>query len=157
MALRGWASREGYATVQLEEVFGYEPAGSEGSRTRFVAQGAGLAAIVDLRAAPGFLRGRMGAGTVHHIAFRAADDRVQGRMAEKLGALGIPATEQRDRTYFRSVYFREPGGVIFEIATDDPGFTVDETKDALGSALKLPPQYEPHRAEIEAALPPLDR
>jgi glyoxalase family protein len=145
-----WLGEAAGTGALLEQAFGYERAGSEGSRTRYVSGGTGLAAIVDLR-------GRMGAGAVHHIAFRAADDAAQEEMVEKLASLGVPATEQKDRTYFRSVYFREPGGVIFEIATDGPGFTVDEPVEALGSALKLPPQYEPHRTEIEAALPKLDR
>jgi glyoxalase family protein len=143
------------ATV-LTKVFGYSAAGSEGSRSRFVAEGGGLASIVDIRAAPGFLRGRMGAGTVHHIAFRAASDAAQAAMSRALSEHGLHPTEQKDRNYFRSVYAREPGGVIVEIATDDPGFAADESLEALGTALKLPAQFEAYRAQIEAALPPLD-
>jgi glyoxalase family protein len=94
---------------------------------------------------------------VHHIAFRAADDAAQAAMAKKLATQhGVHPTDQRDRNYFRSIYFREPGGVLFEIATDIPGFAVDEPVASLGSALKLPPFLEPHRREIEKALPALE-
>jgi glyoxalase family protein len=93
---------------------------------------------------------------VHHVAFRAADDAEQEAMVARLADNhGIRTTEQRDRNYFRSVYFREPGGVLFEIATDQPGFAVDEAVDALGTALKLPAGLERHRARIEAVLPDL--
>jgi glyoxalase family protein len=98
----------------------------------------------------------MGAGSVHHIAFRAGDDAEQERMVKALAErFGLRTTEQRDRNYFRSVYFREPGGVLFEIATDVPGFAVDEPVEDLGGTLKLPAQYEMRRAEIEAVLPAL--
>ena len=108
-----------------------------------------------MRPAEGFLAGRQGAGSVHHVAFRAADDAAQAQMAATLAAEGLHPTDQRDRCYFRSVYFKEPGGVLFEIATDKPGFTLDEPKETLGSAIKLPPWYESRRAEIVAVLPPL--
>jgi glyoxalase family protein len=140
----------------LTTVFGYRAVGSEGNRSRFSAAGDGLASIVDIRAVPGFLRGRMGTGTVHHIAFRAANDEAQAAMSRTLSEKGLVPTEQKDRNYFRSVYVREPGGVIFEIATDDPGFAADESLETLGTVLKLPAQFEPFRAQIEAALPPLD-
>ncbi len=99
---------------------------------------------------------RSGAGSVHHIAFRAASDLDQSAMVKAAASLGIRATEQKDRNYFRSVYFREPSGVLFEIATDAPGFAVDEPLATLGQALKLPKQYEAHRAKIEAVLVKLD-
>ncbi|MFD2183798.1 ring-cleaving dioxygenase [Rhodoplanes azumiensis] len=111
-------------------------------------------AIVDLHRAGAPFRGRLGAGSVHHVAFRAADDAAQAAMVTRLSAEhGLRTTEQRDRNYFRSVYFREPGGVLFEIATDVPGFAVDEPVAALGTALKLPARYEGRRAAIEAVLP----
>jgi glyoxalase family protein len=95
---------------------------------------------------------------VHHVAFRAADDAAQADMARKLTEQhGVHTTEQMDRQYFRSVYFREPGGIIFEIATDQPGFAIDEPVASLGHDLKLPQFLEPHRKEIEAVLPPLER
>ena len=90
------------------------------------------------------------------MAFRAKDDAEEFAIGEKLAKEhGIRTTEQKDRNYFRSIYFREPGGVLFEIATDDPGFAVDEPAASLGQSLKLPPMYESRRAEIEAKLPPL--
>jgi glyoxalase family protein len=95
---------------------------------------------------------------VHHVAFRAADDAAQAAMAEKVAKNhGLHHTEQKDRQYFRSVYFREPGGVLFEIATDAPGFAVDEPVERLGSALKLPRFLEPRRKELEGVLPALSQ
>ena len=138
----------------LTDVLGFSEIGREGNLKR-LAGDADTGAFVTLRAVGGFLRGRAGAGSVHHVAFRAADDAAQADMVGRLTARGLDVTEQRDRQYFRSVYFREPGGVLFEIATDAPGFSVDEPADALGSALKLPSGLEPLRTEIEAVLPPL--
>ena len=113
--------------------------------------------VVDLTTAGEFLAARQGAGSVHHIAFRAVDDAAQTAMVKKLVQdHRLYTTEQKDRNYFRSVYFREPGKVLFEIATDPPGFAVDEPIESLGQALKLPPFLESRRAEIEAALPKLD-
>ncbi|WP_181706597.1 ring-cleaving dioxygenase [Chthonobacter rhizosphaerae] len=141
----------------LTDVLGFEKAGEEGDRQRFRAPGAAVGAVVDLRAAPGLPAGRLGAGTVHHVAFRAADDDAQAAMVDRLRAAhGLAVTAQRDRTYFRSVYFREPGGVLFEIATDVPGFTVDEPLEDLGTDLKLPDVLEPRRVSIKARLPSLD-
>ena len=95
---------------------------------------------------------------MHHVAFRATDDAHQSEMARKLiDTHGLHPTEQKDRNYFRSVYFREPGGILFEIATDIPGFAVDEPVKSLGETLKLPEFLEPHRKEIEEVLPPLER
>ena len=99
--------------------------------------------------------GRMGAGSVHHVAFRVADDAEELAYQSKLRGGGYDVTPVRDRQYFHSIYWREPGGVLFEIATDPPGFTLDESVEALGSAVKLPPWLEPRRGEIEASLPPL--
>jgi glyoxalase family protein len=101
-------------------------------------------------------RPQLGAGSVHHVAFRASSDEAQAEMARKLRErFGIAATEQKDRNYFRSIYFREPNGVLFEIATEEPGFAVDEAPDALGRDLKLPSFLEGRRTAIEAALPRL--
>jgi glyoxalase family protein len=138
----------------LTDVLGFSEVGREGNVTRYRAANTSSGGIVDLRAAGGFLPARMGAGSVHHIAFRASDDAEQAAMVKKLRENhGIATTEQKDRNYFRSVYFREPGHVLFEIATDEPGFAVDEPVASLGEALKLPPFLEKHRAEIEAVLP----
>jgi glyoxalase family protein len=140
----------------LTEVFGFREVAREGSVIRFKAPGDAVGSIVDIYEAKGFLRGYQGRGSVHHIAFRAADDREQAEMAEKLvGTHGMHPTDQKDRNYFRSIYFREPGGVLFEIATDIPGFAVDEPVASLGQALKLPRFLEPHRKEIENVLPVL--
>jgi glyoxalase family protein len=125
------------------------------SRVRLESGDDGLGTVVELRRAPGFWRGSEGAGTVHHVAFRAASDAEQIARQEGLRAEGVQVTEVRDRTYFRSIYFREPGGVLFEIATDGPGFTLDEDLAELGSALRLPSRLEPMRERLEVALPPL--
>lgn len=136
----------------LTDVLGLREVGREGALIRFAGD-AKVGGSVTLREAD-VARGRPGTGSVHHIAFRAADDSAQAAMAGKLRAThGLGVTEQRDRQYFRSVYFREPGGVLFEIATDVPGFAIDESVDALGTSLKLPPSLEAHRSEIEASLP----
>jgi glyoxalase family protein len=140
----------------LADVLGFEAAGREGSISRYRAPNT-VGGVVDIYEAKGFLPGRLGRGSVHHIAFRAADDTVQAEMARKLvNEHGMHPTDQKDRNYFRSVYFREPGGILFEIATDIPGFAVDEPLATLGDALKLPPFLEPHRKDIEQALPSLD-
>lgn len=141
----------------LSDVFGFVEVAREDTLIRYRAEGAQLGGVIDIRVAGGFLPARQGAGSVHHIAFRAADDAAQAEMVRRLVQNhGIRTTEQRDRNYFRSVYFREPGGVLFEIATDIPGFAVDEPAETLGQALKLPPGLEAHRARIEAVLPALD-
>jgi glyoxalase family protein len=141
----------------LTDVLGFTQAGQEGTVTRFKAGDTAIGGIVDIRSAGGFLPARMGTGSVHHIAFRAADDQAQAEMVKKLRENhDIRTTEQKDRNYFRSVYFREPGGILFEIATDEPGFTVDEPVATLGQGLKLPKFLERQREEIEAVLPVLD-
>jgi len=140
----------------LKDVLGFAESGQDSSFTRYRAAAA-FGATVDVREAKGFLRGHVGRGSVHHIAFRAADDAQQADMARKLlRDHKITPTEQKDRKYFRSVYFREPGGVLFEIATDQPGFSVDEPLATLGQLLKLPPFLEPRRTELEGVLPPLE-
>ncbi len=142
----------------LTDVLGFAEAGSEGPVTRFVAKGTDTGGVVEIREAKGFLAGNMGRGSVHHVAFRAATDEEQAEMRKKLVENHrIHATEQMDRNYFRSIYFREPGGVIFEIATDQPGFAVDEPVASLGQALKLPDFLEGQRKEIEAMLQPLEK
>ena len=117
----------------LTGVLGFTEAGSEGPITRFLANGTDAGGVVEIHEAKGFLTGRMGRGSVHHVAFRAETDEAQAEMRKKLVENHhIHATEQIDRNYFRSVYFREPGGVIFEIATDQPGFVIDEPVASLG-------------------------
>ncbi|PAP78287.1 ring-cleaving dioxygenase [Rubrivirga marina] len=138
----------------LADAFGYEEHRQEGDRLRLVNPAADRARFVDLDLGDAEA-GRMGIGTVHHVAFRVPTDEAQAEVSKRLRALGLAPTEVRDRQYFRSVYVREPGGVLFEVATDPPGFAVDEPADALGQSLQLPPQYEPRRERIEAALGPL--
>ena len=139
----------------LTEVMGYDEVGHEGGRLRFENAAAERAAFVDLVCPPGTERGRLGTGTVHHVAFRVPDDEAQREVRARLLDAGLQPTPVIDRQYFRSIYFREPGGVLFEIATDSPGFAVDEPADRLGHELKLPPQHEPLRAQLEQRLAPL--
>jgi glyoxalase family protein len=126
----------------------------EGLR-RFAITKPEVAGFVDIVTNSASRRGRMGAGTIHHIAFRTADDKSQLEWQQALLQAGYHVSEVKDRTYFHSIYFRERGGVLFEIATDPPGFTIDETEDTLGEALKLPKQYKPLRPRLEASLPPI--
>jgi glyoxalase family protein len=138
-------SQLGYERVaELGERLRLRVAGESGSRPgRFV----------DLVVQPGLPRGRWGAGSVHHVAFRAADDADQQVMRDSLLEAGHEPTPVRDRQYFHSIYFVEPGGVLFEIATDPPGFALDEPAGSLGESLKLPPWLEPMRGRIEQRLP----
>ena len=140
----------------LTDVFGFHEVAHEESVIRFAAAGDGKGSVVNIYEAAGALRAHQGRGSVHHIAFRAADDVQQAQMTEKLiHSHGRHPTEQKDRKYFRSIYFREPGGVLFEIATDIPGFAVDEPVETLGRDLELPHFLEPRRKEIEGVLPVL--
>jgi glyoxalase family protein len=139
----------------LTDVFGYKQISQEGNRYRFKTESIPTASVIDILELPNGKRGRNSAGTNHHIAFRVPDEETQMAYREKLLERGMNITHQIDRDYFFSVYFREPGGVLFEIATDNPGFTVDEPLDQLGTHLKLPKQYEPMRGKIEASLPAL--
>ncbi len=144
----------------LEDIMGWRESAraSHGGflRLRFTAPGGpGPGRLIDVLKAPEAAPGRQGAGSVHHIAFRAADDKTQAAMATAMRKAGLTPTEQKDRTYFRSIYAREPSGVLLEVATDGPGFLVDETADSLGTSLRLPSRLDAHRDEIEASLPPL--
>ncbi len=142
-------------TAELLEEFGWEKAGRDNGTTRYTSQPDNhLGSVVDLRKEPD-LNGRFGRGSVHHIAFRVPDDEAQAEWRKKLIALGFQVTPVQNRDYFRSIYFREHGGVLFEIATDIPGFTKDEPLEKLGQNLQLPSWYEKHREEIEAQLPQL--
>jgi glyoxalase family protein len=113
------------------------------------------AATVDLLEAPNEARSGNASGVIHHVAFRVKDEQSLMEFRQKVLAKGLNITEKIDRNYFFSLYFREPGGVLFELATDNPGFSIDETVNDLGTNLKLPMQYESRRAEIEAVLPSL--
>lgn len=137
----------------LRDSLGFRLVREQGSVYRYAAGDGGSGTIVDLRCVSGLWPGVMGAGTVHHVAFRAKDEASQLEARDRLASIGTNVTPQLDREYFKSVYFREPSGVLFEIATDSPGFLIDETLESLGSALKLPPWLESRRFEIEALLP----
>lgn len=142
------------ATI-LTDIFGYKLLSQEGNRYRFVTDAIDNASVVDLIEAPTLAAGRNAAGTNHHVAFRVKDDTILMEFREKIAKKGLSITPKIDRDYFFSLYFREPGGVLFELATDNPGFAKDEPVDQLGSSLKLPKQYEGSRAEIEKILPVL--
>jgi len=160
-AIRGFhsvtLSEEGYEkTAQLLSTeMGFRAEASEGNRFRYRATTGGLATAVDLLCAPDARRGGMGAGVVHHVAFRTPDEAQQVAWRRRIAELGYNVSPVMDRTYFHSIYFREPGGVLFEIATDPPGFTADEPEEKLGAGLLLPPWLEPRRRELEQAVPPI--
>lgn len=140
----------------LTDIFGYELQDQEGNHYRYATNAVEGAAIIDLLEAPGAHNGLGGAGTNHHIAFRVKNEEVLMQYRAKVMESGLNITDKIDRNYFYSLYFREPGGVLFEIATDNPGFAIDEPVEELGQKLLLPPQYEAQRAKIEAVLPRLD-
>jgi glyoxalase family protein len=150
-----WEDGERGTAELLTTHMGYRAAGEEDNRLRFESAAEGVGTVIDLRRVPGFWAGAIGVGTVHHVAFRAATDQEQLERRARLEEAGIGATPVVDRQYFHSVYFREPGGVLFEIATDAPGFTLDEPAAELGTHLKLPPMYERMRERIEQTLPPV--
>ena len=158
-AIRGFhsvtLSEEGYEKTArlLADVMGFRAEGSEGNRFRYRTDAGGFASTVDLLCVPDARRGGMGAGVVHHVAFRTPDDAQQLAWRERIAELDYNVTPVMDRKYFHSIYFREPGGVLFEIATDAPGFTFDEPAARLGTALRLPPRLEPLRTELEQRLP----
>ncbi|WDF65393.1 ring-cleaving dioxygenase [Flavobacterium sp. KACC 22763] len=136
----------------LTDIFGYKLIDQDVNRYRYATDAVENAAIVDLVELPEEKRGLNANGTIHHVAFRVPNDEILMKFREKIEDYGLSITPQIDRQYFHSLYFREPGGVLFEIATDNPGFTVDESLEELGQNLKLPAQYEPQRAAIEAHL-----
>jgi len=142
-------------TAELLSEMGWSSKGEDDGLERFASDPEnGLGKFIDLKSEPE-LNGRFGKGSVHHIAFRVPDDKAQAEWREKIMQMGFSVTPVQNRDYFRSIYFREHGGVLFEIATDIPGFDVDEPFEELGSGLKLPSWYEKHREEIEARLPEL--
>lgn len=140
----------------LTEIFGYKLLEQEGNRYRFITEAVANAAIVDIIEDPQGTTGQVAGGTIHHVAFRVADDNILMEFRDKILKRGFNITPKIDRNYFFSLYFREPGGVLFEIASDNPGFATDEAVAELGTGLKLPPQYEPMRGDIEKALPVLN-
>jgi glyoxalase family protein len=159
-AIRGFHSvtiaEEGYETTArlLSELMGFQAAGNEQNRFRYRAgSGDGFAATVDLLCAPDSRHGSMGTGVVHHVAFRTSDRSQQDAWRKRIVEAGMNVSPVMDRNYFHSIYYREPGGVLLEIATDGPGFAADEPADQLGSKLMLPEQYEAYRAKLKQHLP----
>ena len=143
------------ATAAILKIMGYEQVAEENGRLRFSAVGGAHGNHIDLLVDANAQYGNMGAGTVHHIAFRTRDDATQLEWRAEI-ARHLRVTRVLDRTYFHSIYFREPGGVLFELATDPPGFSIDEPIASLGEELKLPPWLEPERKEVEKRLPSIE-
>jgi glyoxalase family protein len=141
-------------TAKILAVMGFRKMAEEGKRFRFAADGNALGNHIDVVVDSHANYGRSGAGTVHHIAFRAANDAAQLVWREEIGK-HIPTTAVLDRDYFHSIYFREPGGVLFELATDNPGFAIDEPVESLGEGLCVPEWLEARRAELEQRLAPI--
>ena len=140
----------------LTDILGYKLLEQDGNRYRFITDAIDTANIVDLLELPDGKPGHNAAGTNHHVAFRVKDDTILMEYREKVLSKGLSITPKIDRDYFFSLYFREPGGVLFELATDNPGFTKDDPLNELGTHLKLPGQYEPAREKIEKVLPELN-
>jgi glyoxalase family protein len=140
----------------LVDAMGFRKVAVDGQHARYESGNGGSGSLVDLVHDSSAAPGRVAGGSVHHVAFRVADDDAQAVWQQHLFSAGHPTTEVKDRMYFHSIYFREPGGVLFELATDNPGFATDETVEDLGSGLRLPPWFESSRDRIERALPALD-
>ncbi len=160
-AIRGFSSvtmaeaHQERTGAMLTDVLGFRFVQQEGNRFRYETGAGGPGARVDVLHVPDQPRGRIAVGTVHHVAWRTEDDAHQLAWREHLLAYGSNVTEVRDRQYFHSIYFHEPGGVLFEIATDAPGFAIDEPVEQLGTHLKLPPWLEAQRSQIENILLPI--
>ena len=163
MSVRGmhavtlWVHRRAETAKVLTDALGFREIAHTDDIVRYAVEDATPGTLVDVKellTGPG---GTGGAGIVHHVAFRASDDDTEFGIRWQVTAAGLPITEQIDRTYFRSMYFREPGHVLFELATDAPGFAVDESPEHLGDGLQLPPQHEHLREALSDQLPPLHR
>jgi glyoxalase family protein len=156
--VRLWERDLDITSTFLTEVMGFEPFGQDGGWHRYQAPVDGIGAsgnLLDIRVIPEGRRGHWGTGSVHHVAWSVRDLDHERALQKRVAAAGRRPSDVIDRFWFKSVYFTEPGGVLFELATEGPGFTVDEAPEHLGESLILPPWLEPHRSQIEAALPPL--
>jgi glyoxalase family protein len=143
----------------LTTTMGFHLVGHEHNRFRYApahSQGTGAGHLIDVVSANAAPQGRVAVGTIHHIAFRTPDDAQQLEWLSEIGELGYNISPVMDRVYFHSIYYRERGGILFEIATDSPGFAIDEPAERLGEGLQLPPWLETSRPQIEAALPRID-
>jgi glyoxalase family protein len=160
-AIRGFSSvtlaeaHQERTGAMLTEILGFRLVQQEGTRFRYETGAGGPGARVDVLHAPDQPRGRIAVGTVHHVAWRTEDDAHQLTWRQHLLAHGSSVTPVQDRQYFHSIYFHEPGGVLFEIATDPPGFSIDEPVEQLGTHLKLPPWLEGQRSQIANVLLPI--
>ncbi len=154
-AIRLWERDLEPTEALLTDVMGLEGLGEEDGWHRYGLQGGGSGTLAEVRVTPEESRGRWGHGTIHHAAWRVADDEEEMAMRGRVEASGLQPTPQIDRFWFRSVYFREPGGALFELATEGPGFGRDEDMERLGEKLILPPWFEDDREKIEAGLPVL--
>jgi glyoxalase family protein len=162
VAFVGGEGRRGVVSVTLSvqdapvscaffvERLGFEVVAEEGDRIRLAVPGGG---VVELLHSPGVARAKLAAGSIHHVAFRVRDEGEQAEFRERLVGAGVRVSPVKDRNYFHSIYFREPGGVLLEIATDGPGFSIDESPEHLGEKLCLPPWLEASRGSIEKRLP----
>ena len=161
IAIRGFHSvemllRDKAATVELLNFMGYRETAADGPVTRYEIANGNPARAIDIRVDPAAPRAAQGAGSVHHIAFAVENREIQAEVAGLLAEAGWSTTPQIDRDYFYAIYFRSPGGVLFEVATNEPGFDRDEDRAHLGQALKLPAQHEHLRDRLERQLEPLD-
>jgi glyoxalase family protein len=153
---RLWEREANLTAAFLTEVLGFTAAGIDAGWQRFTLAGGGSGRVLDVREVSDRPRGAWGVGAIHHLAWRVDDDAHEVALRARVEAAGRRPTPIIDRFWFKSVYFKEPGGVLFELATDGPGFAVDEDAAHLGESLVLPPWLEPQRPQIEAALPALD-
>jgi glyoxalase family protein len=152
---RLWEREVAHTASFLTTILGFSFLGAEDGWQRFVVEGGGSGRVLDVRETPDVRRGAWGVGSIHHLAWRVTDDAHQAAVRQQVEGAGRMPTPVIDRFWFKSVYFKEPGGVLFELATDGPGFAVDEDPAHLGEHLVLPPWLEAQRPRIEAALPPL--
>ncbi|HKY61067.1 MAG TPA: ring-cleaving dioxygenase [Gemmatimonadota bacterium] len=155
-AVRLWEADRARTEAFLTDVLGFAPVGEESGWRRHSLGEAGSGRLVEIRERRDVRRGTWGRGSVHHVAWRVPDDAAQMEVRARVAEAGLRPTNVIDRFWFRSVYFREPGGALFEVATDGPGFAVDEDPAALGERLVLPPWLEPQRERIETVLPALE-
>jgi glyoxalase family protein len=155
-SVRLWERKLAHTQAILTQRMGFDLLGTEDGWHRFGVEGGGSGSLVEIKELPEERRGQWGTGSVHHVAWRVKDSEEQMMLREGIASAGLRPTPQIDRFWFKSVYFKEPGGVLFELATDGPGFDRDEDMEHLGEQLILPPWLETQREEIEAALPALE-
>ena len=154
-SVRLWERELASTEALLTQTMGFTHLGTEGDWHRYGVEGGGAGKVIEVKELPAERRGQWGVGGIHHVAWRVHDADEELALRQSIEGAGLRPTPVIDRFWFKSVYFKEPGGVLFELATDGPGFDADEDMEHLGEQLVLPPWLEAHRVEIEAALPPL--